>query len=269
MEHNNINNIKIFKLIGLDTVRAEIQSVCQKAEVYKRCGKKPEHLIVNLDKGSGRTSLIRYMADMYKAHNVLDFSGSRDEYIEYCFDGTLGQLRNGFAFIDSAADYTNEYSNIIGLDISKIALHLNELQFSEFITNIERVCKSAVVVFFVSSVLGKNEERLIEKLQESVDNIRRVDTEPYTSDDICELVIRRIEGCGIAVDSGKAFRAVLLETVNEFDIMSVRDAVLTADTLVRFADGLSPTVDISSVSAYTENRHGTIGKEHGERSMAK
>ena len=87
-----------------------------------------------------------------------------DDYIEIAFDGTLQQLKQAFAAIDSAAVYTNEYCNIIGMDISGISSHLGETQLTEFMKNCKRVCEHACVVFFVHTTPNRNEEKLMEKL---------------------------------------------------------------------------------------------------------
>ena len=134
----------ITKPIGLATPCKEIESTCSNAHMYKRCGLRPKHYIIPLDSGSGRTTLVEYMTDKYKEAGVLSFSSGLDDYIEIAFDGSLQQLKQAFAAIDSAAVYTNEYCNIIGMDISGISAHLGETQLSEFMRNCKRVCEHAL-----------------------------------------------------------------------------------------------------------------------------
>lgn len=98
MKHHEIT-----KPIGLSTPCKEIESTCSNAHMYKRCGLRSNHYIIPLDSGSGRTTLIEYMTDMYKEAGVLSFSSGLDDYIEIAFDGTLQQLKQAFADIDSAA----------------------------------------------------------------------------------------------------------------------------------------------------------------------
>ena len=78
------------------------------AFVDKQCGLRPNHYIIPLDPGSGRTTLVEYMTDKYKEAGVLSFNSGLDDYIEVAFDGSLQQLKQAFAAIDSAAVYTNE-----------------------------------------------------------------------------------------------------------------------------------------------------------------
>ena len=95
----------ITKPIGLTTPCKEIESTCSKAHMYKRCGLRPKHYIIPLDSGSGRTTLVEYMTDMYKEAGVLNFPSGLDDYIEIAFDGTLQQLKQAFSAIESAAVY--------------------------------------------------------------------------------------------------------------------------------------------------------------------
>ena len=182
----------ITKPIGLATPCKEIEATCGMAHVYKRCGLRPKHFIIPLDAGSGRTTLVEYMTDKYKKAGVLSFTSGLDDYIEISFDGTLQQLKQAFAEIDAAAVYTNEYRNIVSMDISGISSHLGETQLTEFLKNCKRVCAYACVIFFVHTTPSRNEEKLLEKLCETVDNIKRLAVEPYTKDDICALIVKTV-----------------------------------------------------------------------------
>lgn len=239
------------KPIGLKTLCEEIENTCSKADLYKRCNLRPKHWIVPLDSGSGRTTLLEYMTDRYKAAGVLDFMCGLDDYLEITLDGTLQQLKQAFAAIDSAAVYTNEYRNIIGVDISGIAAHLGEVQLTEFLNNCKQVCEHACVVFFVHTNPSRNEEKLLEKLCETIDTIKRFTVEPYTQDDLCALIVKTIEEHGVEIRNASAFRAVLSDMVSEFDMSGVKDAVSVAKALIPFADfsGFTPTLDENTLQS--------------------
>lgn len=255
MKHNDIA-----KPIGLETPCKEIENTCSKAYIYKRCGLRPKHYIVPLDSGSGRTTLIEYMTDMYKDAGVLDFGSGLDEYIEITFDGSLQQIKQSFANIDAAAVYTNDYCNIVGMDISNIASHFGETQLAEFMKNIKKVCEHANVVFFVHTEPNRNEEKLIEKLFESVDNLQRLFVEPYTNSDMCKLIIKTISEHGIEIRNKATFCNVLSDVVNEFCIAGVKDAICTADELVKYADfsGFTPVVGEDSLRSMLTNWHNDV-----------
>lgn len=252
MRHNDIS-----KPIGLTTPCKEIESTCRMAHMYRRCGLRPKHLIIPLDSGSGRTTLVEYMTDKYKEAGVMSFSSGLDDYIEIAFDGTLQQLKQAFAEIDSAAVYTNEFGNIIGMDISGISSHLGETQLTEFMRRCKVVCDHACVIFFVHTIPSRNEEKLLERLSGTVDNIKRLVVEPYTKEDMCALILKTIDDHGIKIKHEIAFREVLADLVSEFCIDSVRDAITTADTLVHFADfsGFIPVVDDNSLKLMITNWH--------------
>ncbi len=259
-----MKNFDITKPIGLKIPCAEIESICSKAHMYKRCSLRPKNYIIPLDSGSGRTTFIEYMTEKYKEAGVLNFTSALDDYIEITFDGTLQQLQQAFAAIDSAAVYTNEYCNIIGMDISNIASHLGETQFTEFMKKCERICNHACVVFFVHTVPNRNEEKLLDKLTHVIDNLKRLDVEPYTKDDMCALIIKSITEHGIEIQHEALFRTVLSDMVSEFCVSGVRDAIAIADTLVHFADfsGFIPVIDESSLKNMINNWH--INAERGE-----
>lgn len=252
MKHYDIK-----KPIGLNTPCEEIERACNKAHMYKRCGLRPKHFIIPLDSGSGRTTLVEYMTDKYKKAGVLDFTSGLDDYIEITFDGTLQQLKQAFATIDSAAVFTNEFSSIVGMDISSIASHLGETQLAEFMKKCKKVCDYARVIFFVHTTPNKNEERLLEKLCETVDNIKRLEIEPYTNDDMCALIIKTVAEHGVEIKHETVFCAVLSDMVSQFCISSVKDAITTADALVHFADfsGFTPVIDESSLKSMITSWH--------------
>ncbi len=252
-----MKHYEITKPIGLNTICEEIESTCSNARMYKQCGLRPKHLIISLDSGSGRTTLVEYITDKYKEAGVLSFTSGLDDYVEVTLDGTPQQLKQAFAAIDSAAVYTNEYGNIVGMDISGIAAHLGETQFAEFMKNCKRVCEHACVIFFVHTSPSRNEEKLLEKLCEAIPNIKRLAVEPYTKDDLCALIVKTVTDHGIDINHAAVFWDVLSDMVSEFGISSVKDAITTADSLVRFADfsGFTPVVDENSLKAMSAGWH--------------
>ena len=245
------------KPIGLAGPCNEIAHTCGNAHLYKRCGLRPNHYIIPLNPGSGRTTLLEYMTDQYRKAGVLSFASGPDDYIEVTFDGSLQQLEQAFAAIDAAAVYTNEYCNVIGMDISGIAAHLGETQLPEFLKHCKRVCAHACVVFFVYAIPSRNEEKLLEKLCETVSSIKRLETEPYCKEDICALIIKKVGERGIEIKHEDAFWAALEDMVSEFDMTGVQDAIAAADGLIHFADfsEFTPAVDESSLKSMLADWH--------------
>lgn len=243
------------KPIGLYTPCREVENVCARARLYQQCGLRPPHLILPLDAGCGRTTFVAYMARRYKEAGVLDFVSGLDDWIEVTFDGTLMQLRQAFAQIDAAAVYTNEYCNVVSMDITQLASHLGETQGSEFLQQCRRVCEHACVVFFVPGTPGRNEEKLLQKLMETVDNVRRLTVEPYTREDLCDLVGKTLASHGLEIRNKALFRPALREYLRQARVTEAPRARALAKMLVEFADfsGFAPFVDENSLKALEES----------------
>lgn len=252
---------EITKPIGLGTICREIEATCRRAQLYKRCGLRPEHLILPLDPGCGRTVLLEYMTAMYKEAGVLNFSSGLDDMLEIVFDGTLPQLKDAFAAIRDAAVYANEYCGLIGMDISELALHLGETQVAEFLKRCRQACDHACVVFFLSAHPSRNEERLLDKLCESVDHVKRLEVEPYTAGEMLDLVVKLVEERGVEVRNSAAFHAMLEELQAEF-FTDFREAPAAADVLVRYADfsGFTPILDEHGLKTMLADRHGHVAE---------
>lgn len=226
----------IEKPVGLHEVCEAVENVIKNAQVYKKCGLKPNHLLVNLDSGSGRTTLVEYIKNMFKATNVLGFKSGIDDYIEFEFDGTLQQMRTVFSEIDSAAVYANEFKDLIAIGISEVANHLNEVQYTEFIAKMKSVCEQALVIFFVHSTPSKNEERLIEKITNNIKNVEKVYVSKYTSEELACITEKAINEHGVDIEDYDEFHNLLTDVVELYKVSCVNDAVVLANTLIKLAD---------------------------------
>ena len=252
-------HFEIVKPVGLASLCEEIENNCKNSPMFMRGGLRPYHIITPLSSGSGRTEIVRYMADMYKEHKVLGFHSSLDDFIEIEFDGTLQQLRQSFADIDDAADYSNHYENIIAMDISSIALHLSETQYTEFMDNCKKVCSHACVVFFTNSEPSRNEEKLIDALLCQIDNIKRIQVEPYTKEDLFLLIVRNLTNRDIHIENDILFRKHVMQLIEENMITTVKEANKMAGRIVALAD-------YSSFKAAIDSRKiKTLLKNNGKR----
>ena len=222
--------------VGLWDVQSGIEEICSKAYLYRSCFLRPEHFMVPLDEGCGRTTLLRHMAERYKDAGVLGFDCGLDDFLEIVFDGTPVQMRNAFSVIGSAAVYKNNYENIIGMDISRVAMHLGEAWCNEFLNNCKAVCEHASVVFFVRAEPSRNEERLMEKLQNAIDHIRRFDAQAYTQSELCEIIIRFFDEHYVVVEQEEKFRETLRVAVEETGIVNAKEACHLASALTRLAE---------------------------------
>ena len=138
------------------------------------------------------------------------------------------------------------------LHFRRVFINIGDLQSH----TVKRICDHACVVFFVSALPSRNEERLLERLCEAVENIKRLSVEPYTREDICDLIVKFLEDHGTRVSEEESFRKELQETVVSLDIMCVNEAAAAVEELVFYADfsGFVPAVDARSLKLLTESR---------------
>jgi len=264
-----MKRVCITKPIGLREPCAEVENVCRNARVYQ-FGGQLRHIVLPMDPGTGRSTFIEYLTNMFRAHGVLEFACSRNPYIEIAVDAsTPKQVQETFNKIKAAADYANEYANVVGLDISDMANYQNQAQMKEYLQNVQALCKNAFVVFFVRSNPSKNEADLIRKTIEAVgghDKIKQLGANTYTKEDTCALIVKFLADHGVEVEQTPKFNKALLNIVSEFCLTGVKDAINTAQELVHFADfsDVIPVVNAGSLKSMADCWHNS-----SERSEAK
>jgi hypothetical protein len=249
-----MNQYGIERPIGLDNICSEIEQICADAHVYKRCGLMPGNFIVELDSGNGRTVVMEYAVDMFKAAGVLPFSSGLDDYISLKFDGSLQQFKTCKNVIDSAAVYKNTYQELYEVDCIALASHASETQYKEFFRLFSDICGHACVFFFVPTQLSKNEERFVEKLKESFEDVKRIAPNEYTVEELTLIIEKSICDHGIEIERPKRVTSVLRSIVALYKISSVKDALSFATLAVRHADfsGFKPTIDDKCMKALVE-----------------
>jgi len=240
-----MRQIEITKPVGLKEVCKEIEDTCRDYLLYKRAGLHPSHLILPLDSGSGRTTIVQYMADMYKKNKVMDFRCSLDDFLEIVFDGSPKQLCQEFARIDASADYANEYRNIVAMDVSSIAHHPGEIQYDDFLEKSCELCKNACVLFFTGSIPDRDEENLIEDLLKQIDNIKLMSIEPYSKEELAQIAARDLKDRDIEILNEHEFNTALLDIIDLSEITTVKETLKLVENLIRYADfsSFTPLID--------------------------
>ena len=203
------------KPVALEYVVEAAESICNKSKLYSDYGMKPPHLVIPLDAGDGRSTVIRYIKSMFKKHRILNFDSGIDEYVDVILDGSLRQLRKAFSEIDAAAVYANYFTGIIAMDITALSTHLNESQCREFIENVQVYGKHGFFVFFIRTNPSVAEKRLVAKLTDTVPNIKELEIDPYSTNEICDIVLGNIKKRNISVTDEEEFKEDLSELLNE------------------------------------------------------
>lgn len=222
--------------IGLHEVMQFITESCEKASFFQFSGMKPKHLLLALDPGEGRTTLIDYLTEQFKRNHVLNFTCGLDDYLEIVLDGTPRQLQQSFDLIEASHIYKNHYENVVALDISAIANHINQIQLSDFIQKVSHVCKHAYVVFFISSQRSRKEEQLVQKLKEAVPNINEVTVEPYTTEELVEMMVYDMASHSVVIEDLEAFRVSVKSLIEVGEIRNARNAIMLSRELMVHAD---------------------------------
>ena len=239
--------------IGLDEPVQQVHQVCAEAPIYQHGTKLPLYMIT-LDAGSGRTTLLEYMADLFKAHKVLPFDSCLDDCVEITLDGTSAQLKRAAQTLAEAAVYTNDYDGVAGIDLSALPQSL----YPELFPLLKKLCCHACVVLFFSAQPGKGEERMMEKLKEDFPHIKRFDPAPYTHEQLAQMAQRQLEQRGMTVLAPSQVRTRL----EELELADVPEMLACVDALVRRADYSKPTPVVKAATvAMLSLRSGAPRKE--------
>lgn len=232
-----MNSINVIEPIGLEPMIQQIQAACKQAQIYNRCGEKPGPFIINLDAGSGQTTLTTYAAEMFYDAGIRPRNG-RELFLEFTLDGTMSQLKTVIGEIKANAEYGNGYyDGLIGVDIAKLDSHLNEAQTALFCEVFEEISRHTTLLFYVPSSVSKSTALLISKLRSAFGgNLQIVNLSPYTKEDMADIVRRLIEDTGTELEKdGENDRSILC-AVESMGVKSVKDAKTLAKQLLCCAD---------------------------------
>lgn len=251
-----MKNYDVVKPIGLGETCNSVSANCSKAAIFKRSGLKPHHYIIHLDAGQGRSTLLEYIADMYKNNEILNFGSGLDDYLELCFDGTYNNFRNAVETVLDAAVYSDSYKGVIGINASALAAHRQETQWAEFNTFMKEISKSANLIFFVDYEPSKYDEFIINAVKSNISNVEELFETPYSFDEYVDIIVRNIEDKGINIENQSDFKCLLIDVVSSENIAIVKDAIRVADEIIQFADfsEFVPTVSAVNIKSLSNGK---------------
>lgn len=227
----------IIKPIGMNKLTEHIENICNQP-LYRH--KKPPHLILQLDPGSGRTTCLQYVTEMFKAHRILSFSCGLDDWVEITLDASSSQkIQEGFSAFEAAAIYENQYSSVAGISIDGISKNISYGSLmKEFEKHVKLLSKTAYIVFFINSTLTTADEKLLQRIQALLGDphIRRFSSSVLTYDEICLSIESKIVEYGMHIDDPSTFHSNLLETVFTCQITDLKDADKLTEAIMHFAD---------------------------------
>ncbi len=225
---------KITRPIGLDSICDDIDETCLNSELYQNSNVAPSHYLIGLNQGEGQTILTEYIASMFYQKNIRKFGGL-DIYLEYKIDGSLSQLKWIFNDIKNRSVYLNDYEGCISIDITELALHLNEKQIDLFLKELKYVSQYATLILFVSNKQNRNISTLITKVVDTLKNIKVFTQLDYTYENISEVVSRMIKKNGVVLQIDETFKKSLLEIVITNEINSIEKAKEVTNELVKYS----------------------------------
>lgn len=173
-------------LIGMPEIKAVAETISTRANEYEIGLKKKPTYIVLLDKGQGRTTVLEYIADIYKT----TFPSGLDPYVEFEIEATMSAVEELDIQLSDAAVFKPYYEEVCGVDICKFAKHLNETQTQRIIDLLKKVSEHCIMLFFFPQKPNKSEQKLIDTLCKSINISNTIAVTPYTIEDCAEIVIK-------------------------------------------------------------------------------
>mgnify|MGYP000006658833 FL=1 len=173
-------------LIGMPEIKAVAETISTHAKEYEIGLKKKPTYIVLLDKGQGRTTVLEYIADIYKT----TFPSGLDPYVEFEIEATMSAVEEIGVRLSDSAIYKPYYEEVCGVDICKFAHHLNELQTDLVIKFLKEASEHCFMLFFFPQEPNKSEQRLIDRLCDALDISSTIEATPYSAKDYAEIVIK-------------------------------------------------------------------------------
>ena len=132
---------------------------------------KPKPLLINLDSGQGRTTLLEYIVGMYKVNNVIKFQSGLIDYLEFSFDGanTTEQMKYVFNDYYNSWVYENYFTDVVVFDITEMLSHTSDIYYMKtFMSELDKVSKHCHLILFVKNKLNGKELDIMCKIEKQI-----------------------------------------------------------------------------------------------------
>ena len=226
---------EIFNLIGFDELKKECENLCKIRQIYARGMAKLPHWVIPLECGNGQTSCVAYMADIFRRNHLKTFS-NMDEYLEYHLDGTLKNMKFVFEDIEAQAVYTNAFDGLVAMDLSAFETQGNKDNIDYFMKRMAQIADTATFIFFVPFEVTGNLGLLIRKLQMKFLDLRILPPMTYTTQEIAQMIITRLSGCGIVLENSEDMSPLLCHLAKRLEIQNGIQVKALCRELVKMAD---------------------------------
>lgn len=233
-------------LYGHEEIKKEIKAICINSKAYSIGRVRPNNFIIQLDKGNGRTTLARYITEMFYKYNIIKFS-SLDLFLEIDLDGTMNQLKESFGDIYSTSCYANSYEGIILLCIDSLSNHINEAQVDYFLKEIVKVSKTATLIFYIPENPSQNVNQLVKKIYSVLKDTILVNENIYTEVDLALITEKLINQRGVKIINEEKFHKQLVNLIIRMEFKKISEIDKLSKELITITDysTLTPKIDDS------------------------
>lgn len=223
------------KLIGLKSILKEIDDISQKSYIYNTHNIKPANIMIRLDRGNGRTTILDYISDVFKQNKIIEFLDP-DSFIEITMDGSAAQFRKSECKVKDAAVYDNNYAGIIGIDCIALATHQTEPQYIDFFNFLKKISKYAFIVIFIPEKITKTEEKFINKIDLHISNIKHINAESYSVYELMSIFKQSMHQHNIHLNGYLGEEEDLCNIISINNITTAKEAYNLVNDIIFFAE---------------------------------
>lgn len=221
--------------LGLHQAVQAIHNLCASSVPYENTRAAPS--LIELDAGNGQTTFTKYAARMAIKHKIRQVVGLTT-YLEFTVDPKKDQMQMMFGQIAAAAKGVNNYESVISFDITALTECVHEEQTEFFLNRLKEIAKHAIVLLYISPTKVKSAAKhseLKEKLKESIAGLQIVEVDPYTTTELCQMVLKKLDDYGIDIVDTDAFTEKLELVVAESNLSCAKETEAIAEMLVKQA----------------------------------
>lgn len=179
-------------LVGHQALKQIIESNLSSANrSLLRCGFRPPALIVPLDRGEGRSTLLCYMAKEYEKAGAVPLTGSQELFIEY-------SAKQGFssetllAEIENAGVYCT-YNGVFGCCLSSVCQYMDASEMKAVAEAMKSISRQVFLILFTASKMNAMEEKMIRHMSRgNPSSIIQLEPYVYSSEDLADIMSRRM-----------------------------------------------------------------------------
>lgn len=244
------------RIVGLKELKRQLETIEEKADVYRKGGAKVPNIVMNLTCGNGQSIVADYITSALYENNLRKFCGL-DNMLEYRFDGTLKQMKQVFEDIASNAVYTNEYEGVVAVDISALAGYINEFQIEYFIEKIVDISQNATLIVYYDASIGKRMQIVKDRTIMAIgNNCIDIFVKPYSFKEYSEMIVQDIREKGIEIECEKELKIALCKVLEKHPVKNAKQAAAVANDLAFCVDygSFTSRINVNRLNEYFDSR---------------